>query len=85
MNLPGIWGKFIRLSGIYELALDVASDNAWMFLGLVFTADSPVERLLRRFCSGWLPEFQLHCPFDDFSCIHRLFGDAENFHGGIQQ
>lgn len=39
----------------------------------------------RGFCSNGLPEFQLDRRFNDFAGIHWLFGDAENFHGDIQQ
>ena len=45
------------LSSVYELALDVAFDDAWLFFGLVLSDDCAVERLFGRFCSG-------HCQVD---------------------
>ena len=73
------------LSGVYELTLDVTFDDAGMFFGGVFTVDCSVERLFGGFCSGRLPEFQLHCSLDDFHCIHWLFSDTEDFHCRFQQ
>ena len=39
--LRNLYGSF---SGVYELTLDVAFYDAWMFFGLVLTDDCPVER-----------------------------------------
>ena len=73
------------LSGIYEFALDVAFDNARLFFGLVLTDDCTVERLLRCFCSGRLPELQLDYRVNDFAGVHRHLGKPQNFYCSVKQ